>query len=275
MGPAISIRHLSHAYGKVNVLEDLSFEVERGVFFTIIGPNGSGKSTLMRLVSGVLSHGQGEIKIADRSLKTYSGRGLARKIAYVPQTVSQAFPFTVEELVLLGRSPHQGILGMNTRQDYDAAHQAMGFTNVDHLGQRTLDQISGGERQRVFIARAICQDPEIMLLDEPASALDLAHQVMLMDLMDQLKRETGITIVMVSHDINLAAMYSDHMVLLAGGRVVKEGNPHTVLDPLILEEIFGCPFLVDLNPLGNVPRIFPIPGRFRTPVKGFAPTKDP
>ncbi len=265
-GPAISIRHLSYAYGKVKVLEDLSFDVERGAFFTIIGPNGSGKSTLMRLVSGVLTHGQGEIKIADRSLKSYSGRGLARKIAYVPQTVSQAFPFTVEELVLLGRSPHQGILGMNTRQDYDAAHQAMGFTNVDHLGQRTLDQISGGERQRVFIARAICQDPEIMLLDEPASALDLAHQVMLMDLMDRLKREAGITIVMVSHDINLAAMYSDHMVLLAGGRVVQKGEPASVLDPSTLEEIFGCPFLVDLNPLGNVPRIFPIPDRFRHPV---------
>ncbi len=261
--PAISIRHLSHAYGKARVLEDLSFEVEPGAFFTIIGPNGSGKSTLMRLVSGVLPHGRGEIKIAGRSLKRYSGRELARKIAYVPQTVSQAFPFTVEELVLLGRSPHQGILGMNTRQDYDAAHQAMGFTNVDHLGQRTLDQISGGERQRVFIARAICQDPEIMLLDEPASALDLAHQVMLMDLMERLKRETGITIVMVSHDINLAAMYSDHMVLLAGGRVVRNGPPARVLDPSMLEQVFGCPFLVDLNPLGNVPRIFPIPDRFR------------
>lgn len=264
MGPAISIKNLSHAYGKIRVLEDLSFDVETGAFFTIIGPNGSGKSTLMRLISGVLKYGKGEIKIVDQPLKRYSLRQLARKIAYVPQTVSQAFPFTVEELVLLGRSPLQGILGMNTREDYEAAYQAMGFTNVDHLGKRTLDEISGGERQRVFIARAICQNPAIMLLDEPASALDLAHQVMLMDLLERLKNETGITIVMVSHDINLAAMYSDNMVLMARGRVVEKGVPRKVLDPSRLEEIFGCPFLVDVNPLGNVPRIFPIPSRLRS-----------
>lgn len=267
MEAVISIRHLTHAYSKVKVLDDLTFDVKKGVFFTIIGPNGSGKSTLMRLVSGVLTHGHGEIKIAGRSLKSFSRRELARKIAYVPQTVSQAFPFTVEELVLLGRSPHQGILGINTSEDYDAAHQAMGFTNVDHLGKRTLDQISGGERQRVFIARAICQEPEIMLLDEPASALDLAHQVMLMDLLERLKSEMCTTIVMVSHDINLAAMYSDQMVLLAEGRLVKEGSPSTVLDASVLEETFGCAFLVDLNPLGNLPRIFPIPGRFRHKLK--------
>lgn len=264
MGVAISIRHLTHAYARVKVIDDLSFDVKVGSFFTIIGPNGSGKSTLMRLISGVLNHVKGEIKIAGRPLKRFSGRELARKIAYVPQTVSQAFPFTVEEFVLLGRSPHQGILGINTGEDYEVAHRAMGFTNVDHLGKRTLDQISGGERQRVFIARAICQEPEIMLLDEPASALDLAHQVMLMDLLERLKIETGTTIVMVSHDINLAAMYSDHMVLLAEGRVVKDGAPIVVLDASILEQIFGCPFLVDLNPLGNLPRIFPIPGRFRS-----------
>ena len=263
MAAVLSIRHLTHAYARVKVLDDLSFDVEEGAFFTIIGPNGSGKSTLMRLISGVLAPGHGEIKIVGRSLKRFSGRELAKKIAYVPQIVSQAFPFTVEELVLLGRSPHQGLLGINTGKDYDAARRAMGFTNVDHLARRTLDQISGGERQRVFIARAICQEPEIMLLDEPASALDLAHQVMLMDLLERLKCETGTTIVMVSHDINLAAMYSDRMVLLSGGRLVKEGAPATVLDESILEEIFGCPFLVDLNPLGNLPRIFPIPGRFR------------
>lgn len=264
MGLAVSIKGLSHAYGKIRVLDDLCFDVSRGSFFTIIGPNGSGKSTLMRLISGVLRYGKGEIRVAGKPLKLYKGRELARKVAYVPQTVSAEFPFTVEELVLLGRSPHQGVLGMNSREDYNAARQAMAFTNVDHLGERTLDQISGGERQRVFIARAISQDPQIMLLDEPASALDLAHQVMLMDLLDRLKQETGITIIMVSHDINLAAIYSDEMVLIAGGRVVKKGVAAHVLDARVLEEIFGCPFMIDTNPLGNVPRIFPVPEKFRS-----------
>ena len=264
MVTALSIRGISYAYGKNRVLEDLSFDVPEGAFFTIIGPNGSGKSTIMRLVSGVLRYGKGEIKIAGRLLNLYRGRELARKVAYVPQTVSAQFPFTVEELVLLGRSPHQGILGMNSHGDHRAATEAMTFTDVDHLRKRTMDQISGGERQRVFIARAICQGPEIMLLDEPASALDLAHQVMLMDLLDRLKKETGITIVMVSHDINLAAIYSDEMVLIAGGRVAKKGVASHVLDAVALEEIFGCPFLIDTNPLGNVPRIFPIPARYRS-----------
>ena len=264
MDVAVSVQGISHAYGKNRVLDNLWFDVPKGAFFTIIGPNGSGKSTLMRLISGVLRYGAGDVQLLGRSLKSYGGKQLAKRVAYVPQTVSAEFPFSVQELVMLGRSPHQGVLGMNSSKDYEIARQAMDFTNVAHLRERTLDQIGGGERQRVFIARAICQGPEIMLLDEPASALDLAHQVMLMDLLDRLKQETGITIIMVSHDINLAAMYSDEMVLIAGGSVVKKGPADHVLDARVLEDIFGCPFLIDTNPLGNVPRIFPVPDKFKS-----------
>lgn len=183
-------------------------------------------------------------------------------MAYVPQIVSAEFPFTVEELVLLGRSPHQGMLGMNSRTDHIIADQAMDFTDIRALSKKKIDRISGGERQRVFMARAICQKPEIMLLDEPASALDLAHQVRLMDLLDRLKKETGITIVMVSHDINLAAMYSDAMVLIKNGKIVQKGTAIEVIKPKILDNIFGCSFIVDTNPIGDCPRISPIPEKF-------------
>ena len=262
MTPAISVENLSHTYGVTPVLFQTSFEVPRGSFFTIIGPNGSGKSTIMKIIAGVLRNKTGKITISGKDIKQYSRKSLSRTVAFVPQAVSEQFPFRVEELVLLGRAPHQGLLGMNQAGDTDLAHQAMTFTGVVHLAKRRLDQISGGERQRVLIARAICQQTEIMLLDEPASALDLAHQVKLMDLLDRLRKETGMGIVMVSHDINLAALYADTMLLLSRGRVIRCGAPVDVLDSKTLENLFECPFLVDTNPMGGAPRIFPVPARF-------------
>jgi len=263
MKNAIAIHSLSYSYGNFSVLSTISFNVEQGIFFTVIGPNGSGKSTLMKILAGILKFKKGKISIAGKNLKKYSGKELARHVAYVPQTVSAEFPFTVEELVLLGRSPHQGMLGINSEKDHLIAEQAMDFTDTRILARKKINRISGGERQRAFIARAVCQQPELMLLDEPASALDLAHQVKLMDLLERLKNETGITIIMVSHDINLAAMYSDAMLLINNGSVIKQGTAAEVIKPSVLEDIFGCPFYVDTNPAGNSPRISPIPEKFK------------
>jgi iron complex transport system ATP-binding protein len=263
MTPAINVTYLSWTYGSYTVLNHVGFQVEASSFFTIIGPNGSGKSTLMKLMAGVLKLDQGEIRISGKPLNRYPGRVLARTVAYVPQSVSVEFPFSVEEVVLLGRSPHQGLLGMTSDKDHDMARQTMKFTDSLHLARRRMDQISGGERQRVFIARAICQQPDIMLLDEPASALDFAHQIRLMDLLERLRTETGMTIVMVSHDINLAALYSDAMLLLSKGRVVGTGTPDQVLDCQTLESVFGCSFIVETNPFRPVPMIFPIPAKYK------------
>ncbi len=271
MKNAIAIHSLSYSYGNASVLSTISFKVEQGLFFTVIGPNGSGKSTLMKILAGILKFKKGKISIAGKSIKKYSGRELARHVAYVPQTVSAEFPFTVKELVLLGRSPHQGMLGINSEKDHLIAEQAMDFTDTMALSKKKIDQISGGERQRVFIARAVCQQPEIMLLDEPASSLDLAHQVRLMDLLERLKNETGITIIMVSHDINLAAMYSDTIILIKNGSVIKQGTATEVITPSILDDIFGCSFTVDTNPAGNCPRISPIPEKFRLKVPSSYP----
>jgi iron complex transport system ATP-binding protein len=180
-------------------------------------------------------------------------------MAYVPQLFPTDFPFTVTEVVLMGRSPHLGMLGLEQKKDFEIARQALAFTGTAHLSNRKLNQLSGGERQRVLIARAICQQPQVLLLDEPTASLDLAHQVRIMDLMARLGSDKGTTIVMVSHDVNLAAMYGDRLLLLKEGRIVSLGPPNSVLTSQNLEAAYGCPLLVDESPLGEFPRVTPIP----------------
>jgi iron complex transport system ATP-binding protein len=262
MNPAITTTNLSHSFGKRNVLRQLSFSVDKGIFFVIIGPNGSGKTTLMKLMAGIFKLQQGQVEILGRSNRRYTPRALARTIAFVPQRLPLDLPFTVGETVLLGRAPYQGRLGIESKKDLEIAKQAMQFTEVDHLAGATIAQLSGGEQQRVFIARAICQEPEIMLLDEPTTSLDLAHQVKVMDLMEKLKQEKAITVIMVSHDVNLAGMYSDQVLLLKDGEVVCRGIPSEVLSYRRLEETYGCKLVVDKSPMGGFPRITLVPGRY-------------
>ena len=183
----------------------------------------------------------------------------------VPQMMSMDFPFTVTELVLMGRSPHLGMLGLEEKKDLEIARQAMAFTEVEHLASRKMDQLSGGERQRVFISKAICQEPQIILLDEPTASLDLAHQIRVMDLMERLKEEKGITVVMVSHDVNLAAMYGNCLLLLKEGRIVSIGLPEEVLTYQTLEETYGCTVLVDKSPIGQFPRVTTVPQKYSMP----------
>lgn len=259
---AIEVQHLSHAFEGRKVLTDLSVQVPTGSFCIIIGPNGSGKTTLLKLLVGLLEAQEGHISVLAHPIKTYSAKRLARTIAYVPQAVPMAFAFTVFQVVLMGRAPHLGLLGLEGETDLRLSRQAMALAGVDHLAQRRLDQLSGGEQQRVLIARAICQQPKMLLLDEPTAALDLAHQVRIMDLMEQLKKEQAITIVMVSHDLNLAAMYADQVLLLDKGRLAGMGPPQTILDYKLLEGVYGCPLLVDKSPLGDYPRVHLVPGRY-------------
>lgn len=262
MNTAISTKNLNHSYGDHLVLMNISFAVSKGEFFIIIGPNGSGKTTLMKLISGILKLQKGRLEILDRPIDGYSRKALAKTIAFVPQMVPVDFPFTVNEIVLMGRSPYLGMLGLEEEKDLKIAKQAIAFTGMEHLAHRQLDQLSGGEQQRVFIARAICQEPDIILLDEPTASLDLAHQTRVMDLMEKLKAQKGITVVMVSHDVNLAAMYSDQLLLLNNGQVVCQGSPDEVLTFKTLEETYGCTLLVDESPLGKIPRVTQVPRKF-------------
>ncbi|MDD2389243.1 MAG: heme ABC transporter ATP-binding protein [Desulfobacterales bacterium] len=259
---AINASALTYAYGQSSVLNDISFSVRKSDFFIIIGPNGSGKTTLMKILAGIERPASGTVEIMNRPLHGYSRKDLARIVAFVPQTVSMDFPFTVLEVVLMGRSPHLGMLGLHERKDLDIAVQALAFTGVEHLAGRSIAQLSGGERQRVFIARAICQEPDVIFLDEPTAALDLAHQVRVMDLMEKMKHEKGITVVMVSHDVNLAAMYGDQLLLIKEGKIVSLGRPDEVLTFETLETAYGCTLLVDESPMGKVPRVTLVPRKF-------------
>ena len=259
---AVNVINLSYSYGSRPVLKNLTFSVPKSDFFIIIGPNGSGKTTLMKVISGILKPQKGRLEILNRSIGHYNLKALARTIAFVPQMVTVDFPFTVIEMVLMGRSPYLGMLGLEHEKDMEIAKQAIAFTGVEHLTHRKLDQLSGGEQQRVFIARAICQEPDVILLDEPTASLDLAHQVRVMDLMEKLKVEKGVTVVMVSHDVNLAAMYGDQLLLLSNGQIVCQGLPDEVLTFQTLEEAYGCTLLVDESPLGKIPRVTLVPQKF-------------
>jgi iron complex transport system ATP-binding protein len=251
----IDIRGASLQYGDRQVVKRVSVEIEQGEFFVIIGPNGAGKTTLLKTLAGLHPLVEGEIHIHQRSINDYSKKELARNLALVPQQINADFPFTVAETVLMGRYPHLGLLAVEGKRDLELAEQAMEFTEVGHLADRRLGQLSGGERQRVIIARAICQQSKILLLDEPTASLDPAHQLRIMDLMERLRCESQVTIVMVSHDLNLASSYADRLLLLKDGEVEKVGTPKQVLTGEQLSQSYGCTLLVDENPLIGRPRV--------------------
>ncbi|MFW5819008.1 MAG: ABC transporter ATP-binding protein [Desulfovermiculus sp.] len=261
-GDAVRVDELGVGYGQVRVLESVSFFVPRGELLVVIGPNGSGKSTLLKTLAGILRPQSGHVDILGQDISTRSRREMARKVAFVPQQASVAASYTVLETVLMGRYPHQGLLGLDSARDMQVAREAMHSTRIDHLQDRSLAQLSGGELQRVLIARALCQEPEIMLLDEPTSSLDLAHQVRVMDLLEELHTKHELTVIMVAHDLNLASLYSERILLLREGTMAGHGPPRDVLTFENLETVFGCVLLVDESSLDHLPRITVIPGRY-------------
>lgn len=262
---ALALQNNSLSYDGNKVVDAVSFSAEAGEFFIVLGPNGAGKSSLLKLIAGIEKPQSGRIDILGKPKAHYSGRELAKIVALVAQQAPIDFPFSVSETVLMGRSPHLGLLGIESKKDYALAAEAMSFTGVDQFADRRLDQLSGGERQRVMIARAICQEPKIILLDEPTNALDPAHQLKIMDLMERFRQEKKTTVIMVSHDLNLAAMYSDRLLLMKNGRVVVIGTPAEVFSPEYLEKSYECELLIDENPVGKVPRVMVVPEKFTNP----------
>lgn len=255
----VSAADITVRAGGKNILDNLSCEVRHNDFLVVIGPNGAGKTTLLRALCGLIPVSRGAITLYGHPLAGYPRKKLAATMALVPQQMNLEFSFTVEETVLMGRSPHLGLLEQEKEADFAVARQAMQFTQVDHLADRRLDQLSGGERQRVMIARAICQQPAIMLLDEPTAALDPAHQLAVMQLMQRLRQEEDITVIMVSHDLNLAALFASRILLIQDGRVVNSGSPQEIMTPANLRQAYGCSMHVDTNPLTGAPRISLIP----------------
>lgn len=262
MSHILSADNISLGFREKSILSNVSLNVSAGEFFVIIGPNGAGKTSLLKILAGLQKPQSGSVFLQGQNIAGYTRRNISRILAIVPQQIEIGFPFTVKEAVIMGRTPHLGILGMEGKNDFQIAEEAMNFTEVSHLADRKLFQLSGGELQRVIIARAICQQPEIILLDEPTTALDPAHQLKIMDLMERFRQEKGTTIIMVSHDLNLASMYGEKLLLLKDGRMVKIGAPKSVLVTELLEQSYGCRMQVDESPLGGGARVTPIPDKY-------------
>jgi len=251
----IEVESIFFRYHQDWVLQDVSFQVRKGEFVGVIGPNGSGKTTLLKILYRFLSPQQGEVLFDRLSLKKMSRREIAKKIAVVAQETYPAFPFRAIEMVLMGRSPYLGHLMFESPKDLEIAKKAMEWTETLPISQRPIDELSGGERKRVYIARALAQEPEMILLDEPTSNLDIRHQVEFLDLVLSLNREKGLTILMASHDLNLASEYCDRLIFLQNGKIYKMGSPEEVMTRENIEKVYGCEVWVDRNPVSGMPRV--------------------
>lgn len=242
-------------------LDQLSFHVDAGEILGIVGPNGSGKSSLLKILSGLLRVGEGDVLLGGTSLQKQSQTDIARLVAVVPQEYAQVFPFTVAETVLMGRFPHRTVrwwsmgIGDETASDLASAHQAMVDTDVVSLADRLVSDLSGGERQRVVIARALAQEPKILLLDEPTAFLDINHQIEICSLVGRLRAERQLTVVLVSHDLNVASQYCDRVLMLKDGQLCRIGSPEETIRPEVLRIVYGCDVVVDAHPQTGRPRV--------------------
>jgi iron complex transport system ATP-binding protein len=251
----IEVNSISFRYHEEWVLQEVSFRVEKGEFVGVIGPNGSGKTTLLKILYRLLAPQKGEILFELVSMKKMDRRDIAKRIAVVAQETQLLFPFSVVETVLMGRSPYLGHLMFESEKDLEIARKAMEWTKILSFSDRLVEELSGGERKRVFIARALAQEPEVILLDEPTANLDIQHQIDFLDLILTLNRERGLTIVMASHDMNIASEFCDRLVLLQGGRIFQTGTPEEVITKENIESVYGCEVWIDQHPLSGMPRI--------------------
>jgi iron complex transport system ATP-binding protein len=256
MSSLLEATGVAFAYGAIDALRGVSIRLFTGEVIALIGPNGSGKSTLIRTLVGALHPKAGEIKWDDKPLEKWSRRLLARNIAYLAQSPVFEPGQTVLEVLRLGRAPYWRLFGIESPRDEQIVRDVARKLDLSPILGRSMDQISGGQRQMVFVARALVQEPRAILLDEPNTFLDLRHQVELMQLLRALAREQKVAVLMASHDLNLAAAYADQLVLLDRGAVVGEGKPSEVLDPRVIEEVYGVP-MERIDREGKPPMVVP------------------
>ena len=253
----LEARGVHCGYDGVEVVCGVDATLRRGEFLGLIGPNGSGKTTLLRALAGRMPPTSGEVLLEGAPMRSRPRREVARTLAVVPQISSPPFEFTVGEVVAMGRTPHLGRLEGEGPGDRAAIERAMALTHTERLRERPVTELSGGEFQRVVIARALAQQAPVMLLDEPAAHLDIGHQVDIFDLLLRLKRDEGRSLLCVSHDLNLAARYCDRLIAMAAGEVAAEGTPSEVLTEECVSELYRCSVRVEAGP-GGRPRITPL-----------------
>jgi iron complex transport system ATP-binding protein len=228
----------------------------------LLGPNGCGKTTLLKLASGVLSPAHGEVLLGEVGMKKLSRKQVARRVAVVPQYFHIPFAFTVTEVVLLGRTPFINALAGETSHDRSVTNTALQLVGIDKLGHRIFNDLSGGEQQKVILAMAFAQEPELLLLDEPTAHLDINHQVEILELAKSLNREQAVTIIAAMHDLNLASLFFDRLILLKDGTIFADGSPQEVLTEKNLQDVFSASVLVGRHPVTAGPHIVVLPKRY-------------
>ena len=256
---SLQIRGVYFSYLNGLVLHDINLSVAAGEMVGLLGPNGSGKTTLIKLASGILKPEQGEIKLGDTSLSQLSRKSIARSVAVVPQQFHIPFAFTVSEVVTLGRMPFTKAFSGETTADRQAVAAGMELVGISPLAPRRFDELSGGERQKVILAMALTQQPKLLLLDEPTAHLDISHQVEILELVRNLNMRQELTVIAAMHDLNLASLYFDRLILLKEGRSSAEGTPAQVLTESRIKEVFSASVRVAPHPATGVPHIIVMP----------------
>jgi iron complex transport system ATP-binding protein len=253
----LNIRRLSASYGSRRVLHEISLEVLAGEVLSLIGPNGSGKSTLIRAISGVVPIESGNVHVGGKELSQLSTMERARYLAVVPQARNMPPAFSVYESILMGRTPYLGWLGRAGEHDHERVHYALKRTQMEPLADRIVGELSGGEQQRVLLARALAQDTPVLLLDEPTTHLDLQHREGLVHLVRELAKSKNLAVLMVLHDLNLASLYADRVSLLVDGKIEATGTPDEVLTEATLTRVYHVPVHVIPHPEYGNPLILP------------------
>ena len=254
---AIEVENLQFGY-KEKIIDDISFKIKEGQFVSLIGPNGSGKSTITKLLNHLYPPWQGRILIDNEDINSFSKKELARKISLVPQNTLIEYEFTVEDIVLMGRYPYKKRFERYNEEDYEIAYHALKATNTFHIKDKIITEISGGERQRVIIAKALAQETPIILLDEPTAHLDINHQMEILNLLRRLNKEKKTTIIIAIHDINLASRFSDEIIILSMGKIIDNGIPENVITKENMEKVYSVKVAIDKNKHTNSLSITPI-----------------
>ena len=254
----LSAEGVTLGYGDRTIIDALDLDIAPGRITTIVGANGCGKSTLLRSLARLLSPSAGQIVLDGKSVHSRPTKEVARVLGLLPQAPVAPEGIAVADLVGRGRHPHQKVLARWSARDYEAVADALAATDTSELADRAVDELSGGQRQRVWIAMALAQETDILLLDEPTTFLDVAHQVEVLDLLTDLSVSRGTTIVMVLHDLNLAARYSDELVAMKGGAVHAVGTPHEVVTTELVQQVFGLSNQITIDPVSGKPMVTPI-----------------
>ncbi|TWI58055.1 ABC transporter ATP-binding protein [Halalkalibacter nanhaiisediminis] len=250
---SLATNELSISYGEVDIVKDLNLSIPEGKITTMIGPNGCGKSTILKALARLHPSKSGVVYLDGKAIHKESTKAIAKKMAILPQTPEAPNGLTVTELVSYGRFPHQKGFGKLTDKDRQVVRWALQETGMLEFQERPIEALSGGQRQRIWIAMALAQETELLLLDEPTTYLDLAHQLEILQLLEKLNREQGRTIVMVIHDLNHAARFAHHMVALNKGTIMKEGQPEVVMTSVVLQRVFNIDAEIITDPRTNKP----------------------